>query len=79
MPRGYPGTRTCKNCEDCVPADYNFCPTCGNDMFAKVKRKKKHTPQTCYYCEGSGSLMKTPKHCNKSLIKCVICEGTGSI
>ena len=32
--------------------------------------------EVCYYCEGSGYLMRTPKKSRKSLIKCSVCDGT---
>ena len=30
--------------------------------------------KVCYYCEGSGYLMRTPKKSRKSLIKCFVCD-----
>lgn len=32
MPKGYPGTLTCKNCGDGWPAEFSFCPTCGAEL-----------------------------------------------
>ena len=30
MPKGYPDTQTCQNCGEGCPADWAYCPTCGN-------------------------------------------------
>lgn len=35
--------------------------------------------EICYYCEGSGNLMRTLKKSRKSLIKCVVCDGEGKL
>jgi hypothetical protein len=32
MPKGYPDTVTCKNCDGGQPADYYFCPDCGERL-----------------------------------------------
>ena len=29
MPKGYPDTVTCKECEIGQPADFQYCPDCG--------------------------------------------------
>jgi hypothetical protein len=41
MPRGYPDTRTCPDCKEGWPADFNFCPDCGADMDKKPKKPTK--------------------------------------
>lgn len=39
MPRGYPDTVTCKECETGQPADFQYCPDCG----AKLPRPRWET------------------------------------
>ena len=43
MPRGYPDTRTCPNCEEGWPAEFFFCPDCGADMDKKLAKPKRQT------------------------------------
>lgn len=40
MPRGYPDTRTCPDCKAWWPADFNYCPECGADLWRKSKKSK---------------------------------------
>ena len=41
MPRGYPDTRTCPDCKEGFPTDFNFCPDCGANMYKKPKKPIK--------------------------------------
>ena len=39
MPRGYPDTCTCPNCGSGEPAEYHFCPWCGEELHKKKGKK----------------------------------------
>jgi len=41
MPKGYPGSQTCKNCGECLPVEYVYCPMCGELLFKFPRRKKE--------------------------------------
>jgi len=32
MPKGYPDTVTCKNCGGGLPAEFSYCPDCGEKL-----------------------------------------------
>ena len=47
MPKGYPDTVTCQNCGEGCPAEWSYCPTCGNKLplpreSQVIKKEEKH-------------------------------------